>query len=132
MSANLDNNENPFEVLGIARNADEAAIKQAYFALVREHSPERDPAGFKRIRAAYEKLRNASDRVSTNLFLVDDQPQNLNADAIQVNASLPALISRELIIKDLIELEIFLLLEELRSPAIDKSPAPSQTRLFSE
>ncbi len=60
----------PFLVLGVPRDADTATIKQAYFALVRAHPPERDPVQFKRIRAAYEQLRDPQRRVETTMQLL--------------------------------------------------------------
>lgn len=45
-----------YEILGIDENADEKAIKRAYFKLIRTHSPEKDPERFQEIRAAYERL----------------------------------------------------------------------------
>ncbi|MEA3375444.1 MAG: J domain-containing protein [Chloroflexota bacterium] len=59
----------PYAVLGLTRGASPRHIKRAYFDLVREHSPEDDPEGFKAIRAAYEKLRRADVREETDLFL---------------------------------------------------------------
>ena len=44
-----------WHILGIAPTGDEAAIKKAYAARLREHRPDRDPAGFRRVRAAYEE-----------------------------------------------------------------------------
>lgn len=44
-----------YEILGIDENADEKAIKRAYFKLIRTHSPEKDPERFQEIRAAYER-----------------------------------------------------------------------------
>ena len=46
---------NCWQTLGIAPTGDEAAIKSAYAALIRQHRPDRDPAGFRRVRAAYEE-----------------------------------------------------------------------------
>ena len=46
---------NCWQTLGIAPTGDEAAIKAAYAALIRQHRPDRDPAGFRRVRAAYEE-----------------------------------------------------------------------------
>ena len=46
---------NCWQTLGIAPTGDEAAIKTAYAALIRQHRPDRDPAGFRRVRAAYEE-----------------------------------------------------------------------------
>lgn len=44
-----------WQTLGIAPTTDETLIKQAYAARIREHRPDRDPAGFRRVRAAYEE-----------------------------------------------------------------------------
>jgi curved DNA-binding protein CbpA len=65
----------PYEVLGIPRTASAAAIKQAYFALVRVHPPERDPDRFKQIRAAYERLRDPSARMETDMLLLERWPE---------------------------------------------------------
>ena len=46
---------NCWQILGIAPTSDEAVIKQAYAARIREHRPDRDPEGFRRVRAAYEE-----------------------------------------------------------------------------
>ena len=44
-----------WQTLGIASTSDEAAIKKAYAARIREHRPDRDPEGFRAVRAAYEE-----------------------------------------------------------------------------
>ena len=64
--------ESPYQILGVDRDATEAQVKAAYFAKVRQHPPERDPEGFKRIRAAYEQLKASKDRAETDLFLIDE------------------------------------------------------------
>lgn len=64
----------PYEVLGVARTAGAAELKQAYFALVRAHPPERDAAMFKRIRAAYEQLRDPATRAEADLQLLERWP----------------------------------------------------------
>ena len=43
-----------WQTLGIAPTSDEAVIKKAYAARIREHRPDRDPEGFRRVRTAYE------------------------------------------------------------------------------
>lgn len=58
----------PFTVLGVAENADDAAIKKAYLRQVREHPPERDPERFQTIRAAYEAIKTHQDRLRHRLF----------------------------------------------------------------
>ena len=63
----------PYAALGVPRDATLDAIKDAYFKLVREHSPERDPDAFKAIRAAYDRVRTAERRVEADLQLL--QPE---------------------------------------------------------
>lgn len=43
-----------WDVLGIAPTQDEKAIRRAYAARLRALDPDKDPAGFQRLRAAYE------------------------------------------------------------------------------
>lgn len=100
--------EDPYKILGVARTATEVEIKHAYFSQVREHPPERDPAGFKRVRAAYEKLRNLVDRTQTDLFLIDDHAPSLPV-AASGELTRPA---PETIGADLLALEAMLLLED--------------------
>ena len=64
----------PYAVLGLPCTATAAEIKQAYFALVRAHPPEREPDTFKRIRAAYERLRDPERRAETDMLLLQDWP----------------------------------------------------------
>ncbi len=58
----------PYAVLGVGHTASLDEIKKAYFALVRQHPPEKDPEEFKRIRAAYEQLRDPQQRQQTDLL----------------------------------------------------------------
>ena len=109
---NLSFTDNPYKTLGVERDATEAQIKQAYFALIRQHSPEHDPEGFKRIRGAYEKLRAGGERAQTDLFLIDERFSELKPEDIQRAATGPPPLTLELIRRDLIALEALLLLEE--------------------
>ncbi len=109
--------DNPYKTLGVNQSATEAEIKHAYFNRVREHSPERDPEGFKRIRAAYEKLSHANVRTETDLFLIDDQSAVVNASTLQRYDAEPQLITLKMMESDLLAIESILLLEELKSPS---------------
>jgi curved DNA-binding protein CbpA len=64
----------PYAVLGVERTSDEATIKRAYFRLVREYPPEREPERFQLIRAAYDQVKTAEARSQTDLFLLQPPP----------------------------------------------------------
>ncbi|HEX4458907.1 MAG TPA: DnaJ domain-containing protein, partial [Polyangia bacterium] len=51
-----------YHILGVNRDADERAIKTAYFTLVRKHPPETHATEFQRLREAYEILSNPESR----------------------------------------------------------------------
>lgn len=59
---------NPFAVLGLDEDASDAAVRAAYLVAVRAHPPDRDPAGFQRIREAYDAIRDEDRRVELRLF----------------------------------------------------------------
>ena len=107
--------ENPYKVLGISREASEAEIKRAYFTLVREHPPERDSEGFKRIRAAYEQLRSGSERADTELFLIEEPSRAMDLSSLRRYDSEPPPVTTEMIQTDLLALEAVLLLEALNA-----------------
>jgi len=69
--------ENPYQVLGVSPTASDDEIRRAYFQLVREHPPEREPEQFKRIRAAYEILRDPLQRAEWDLFVAIQPPPPL-------------------------------------------------------
>jgi curved DNA-binding protein CbpA len=110
---NPHHSEDPYKTLGLEKGATETEIKQAYFAKVREHSPERDPESFKRIRAAYEKLRSSAERAETDLFLFDESNASLEPLRLKRFDNNPPPLTTEIIKKDLLALEAFLLLQEL-------------------
>jgi hypothetical protein len=48
------------EVLGLSGEPSEAEVRRAYLQRVKEHPPERDPEGFRRVREAYERLKGSA------------------------------------------------------------------------
>jgi curved DNA-binding protein CbpA len=58
----------PFAVLGVEETADDETVRAAYLQALRASPPDRDPEGFRRIRAAYEALRDAESRLALRLF----------------------------------------------------------------
>ncbi|MEI7644242.1 MAG: J domain-containing protein [Chloroflexales bacterium] len=65
----------PYAVLGLTRSAAAGEIKRAYFALVKANPPERNPEQFKRIRAAYERLRDPAQRCEVDMLLIQPWPE---------------------------------------------------------
>ncbi|HVQ76455.1 MAG TPA: DnaJ domain-containing protein [Candidatus Binatia bacterium] len=59
---------NPFEVLGIDQTAGDEAVRAAYLAAVRRSPPDRDPEGFRRVREAYDAVRDEERRLALRLF----------------------------------------------------------------
>ena len=64
----------PYDTLGLDRQADDTAIRRAYARMVRQFPPEREPEAFRRIRAAYEQLRDPERRARLSLFLLQPPP----------------------------------------------------------
>jgi DnaJ-class molecular chaperone len=58
----------PFAVLGLDDTATDEAVRAAYMQALRASPPDRDPEGFRRIREAYEALRDAESRLAFRLF----------------------------------------------------------------
>ena len=63
-----------YELLGVPRGADEAAIKAAYRSLAKEHHPDRkngckeSEARFKAINEAYDVLKDPQKRAAYDRF----------------------------------------------------------------
>ena len=58
----------PFAVVGIEETADDEAVRTAYLQALRTSPPDRDREGVRRIRAAYEALRDTESRLALRLF----------------------------------------------------------------
>lgn len=55
---NRSTSADPFQVLGLSRDADEAAVRARYLELVKQFPPEREPEKFREIRAAFEAVKD--------------------------------------------------------------------------
>ncbi len=58
----------PFVILGIPENADDAEIRAAYLAAVQACPPERDAERFSAVRGAYERIKTHKARLALELF----------------------------------------------------------------
>jgi curved DNA-binding protein CbpA len=58
----------PYGVLDLPPDADDAAVRARYLELVRRWPPEREPERFATIRAAYERVRDGDARLRHRLF----------------------------------------------------------------
>ncbi len=58
----------PYLILGLGPDADDAAVERAYHDAIRRCPPERDGARFSAIREAFEELRTERDRLAYELF----------------------------------------------------------------
>ena len=78
----------PYEVLGIAPDVPDDAVKKAYLAQVREHPPERAPQEFKRIRAAYDALKAPEKRLQVDMVRPQVWPEPALESEAQTAVSL--------------------------------------------
>ena len=78
--------ESPFAVLGLAPTLDAGAIKRAWFTALQKHPPHTDPAGFRRIRDAYEAL-SAPDRLDVAYA---SAPVDIDAELARLGARFDA------------------------------------------
>jgi curved DNA-binding protein CbpA len=58
----------PYHVLGLPADADDAAVRGRYLELVRRWPPEQAPDRFAAVRAAYERIRDREARLRHRLF----------------------------------------------------------------
>ncbi len=60
--------QTPFEILEVAEDAGDEAIKKAYLKKVKEYPPEHNVEAFQRIRVAFEQIQTEKQRRSHRLF----------------------------------------------------------------
>ena len=70
-----------YQALELEPGADAAAVKKAYFRLVRQYTPEKDPERFKTIRQAYEALKEGPPTEEPSGFPEPDDPAAREAAA---------------------------------------------------
>lgn len=80
------NQPDPFATLGIAPTQSMAAVKQAYFAALARHPPQKDPEGFQRLRRAYEELTRPGGLRAAFMNTPVDVPAELARYAARLQA----------------------------------------------
>lgn len=60
--------QTPYEILDVADDADDDAVKKAYLKKVREYPPEHNVETFQRIRGAFEMIQTDKQRRKHRLF----------------------------------------------------------------
>ncbi len=60
----------PYQVLGLQKDAAGETVRQRYLELVRQFPPEREPQKFAELRAAYDALRDPIVSLEKRLFSV--------------------------------------------------------------
>jgi curved DNA-binding protein CbpA len=81
-------NDDPFRALGLAPTLHALAIRRAYFAAVQRVPPHIDPAGFRRVRTAYEMLSTAEGRSAALALAPVDATEELSALRARFDARL--------------------------------------------
>ena len=83
---------NPYLILGVSPQADDAAIRRAYLAAVKEAPPDAHPQRFQAVSAAYERIKDEPARLRYTLFNHEcpgDSPLDVLRRFAQVRASEP-------------------------------------------
>ena len=70
---------NPYDVLNVAFADGDAVIRRRYLEAVRRFPPDRCPEGFRRVRDAYERIRDEKSRLE---FLLFDASQGETIDEL--------------------------------------------------
>lgn len=62
----------PYRILNIdTKRVSDEKVHQAYLEAVRRYPPDKNPAGFQRVRDAYEMIKTQEDRTRIDLFGIE-------------------------------------------------------------
>lgn len=82
--------QTPYEILGVAAEASDAEIKQAYLRKVKDNPPDRDQARFQTIHKAYEAIKDRKSRLDYDLFHIAEADFDALLDqALNTTPNLP-------------------------------------------
>ena len=86
--------KSPYEILEVAEQASDSAIKQAYLQKIKLNPPDRDHEKFQQIHSAYETIKNATSREKYALFNYPEADFNVLLDQA-FNVAQPIVISAD-------------------------------------
>lgn len=87
----------PFQVLGVSRDAGEAEVRARYLELVKQYTPDRDPQKFREIRAAYEAARDPLS-IAARLIAPPDDHVPQWTEILEAQKRNPPRLSRALLL----------------------------------
>ncbi len=93
----LSQTQDPFRVLGLSNQASEDTIRSRYLELVKQFPPDRDPARFREIHAAYEAARDPLVNAAHLTQPPDDQPVSWS-EVIDEQKARPPRLSAEFLL----------------------------------
>lgn len=82
------NSSDPYHVLGVAPESDDATIRRRYLELIKQFPPEHHGEKFSAIREAYEQLRDLDSRVRLRLFEQGDR-NSIDQIAEEIGCQMP-------------------------------------------
>ena len=96
----IDNSEllDPFQVLGVSKDAGEDQIRARYLELVKQFSPEREPERFREVQAAFQAAKDPLVIASRLLEPPSEGKVPRWSEAIEAQKRLPPSLSVELLL----------------------------------
>ena len=81
---------NPYIILGLKVDCNDAQVRQAYLHLLRTYSPEKNPEIFKKISQAYETIKTVDKRIQY-LLLTEERADLMSTlkDKVKMDLDIP-------------------------------------------
>lgn len=90
------NARTPYETLFLLTTATPEEAKYTYFKLVKKYSPEREEECFRKIRRAYEELRDPARKAAVDVMLFTGPPGRVRFKGINTSAVSQVKINKEI------------------------------------
>lgn len=89
--------QNPYQILLLSTTATPEEAKYQYFKLVKKYSPEREEVAFRRIRRAYEEIKDPVKKASADVMLFTAQPGRVRFSGISTSTASQVKLNREIV-----------------------------------